>query len=251
MSDRQLTFIVVYPNDLETRSYSISPRRLTIYIGAAGALFLIFMIVVGTWWYVAAQAARVPGLEREVARLEQERLRVAELARTLSEVEAQYERVRRLLGADAAPEGTDPILPPLRVGGDSATVETSARPDSWPLTSAGFITRALTDVGPGNHPGLDVAVPAGSYIRAAGGGRVVDAGEDAIYGSYVLVDHGASIHTMYGHASELFVREGDIVDRNEVIALSGSTGRSTAPHLHFEVRRAGEPIDPLEFVTQP
>lgn len=251
MADRQLTFIVVPWGELETRTYSISSRRLKIYIGGAFALLLAFIVVVASWWYVAAQAARVPGLEREVARLEQERERVAELARTLSEVEAQYERVRRLLGADAAPEGTDPILPPLRGGVDSANVETSSRPDSWPLTAAGFVTRALTDAGPGNHPGLDVAVPAGSYIRAAAGGRVADSGEDPVYGNFVLLDHGSEYETMYGHASEVFVRRGDVVARNEVIALSGSTGRSTAPHLHFEVRRAGQPLDPLQFVTQP
>jgi len=88
-------------------------------------------------------------------------------------------------------------------------------------------------------------------VRAAGDGTVADAGEDGVYGNYVLLDHGGELQTMYGHASEVFVHEGDVVRRNEVIALSGSTGRSTAPHLHFEVRRGGEPVNPLEFVTQP
>lgn len=252
MSDRQLSFIVVPHGELETRSYSISYRRLRIYIGAAAILLIAFIVVVSSWWYVAAQAARVPGLEREVARLEQERERVAELARTLSEVEAQYERVRRLLGADAAPAGSEPLLPPLRQNEEPSTgTPAAARPDSWPLTEPGFITRALSDAGGANHPGIDIAVSAGSYIRAAAAGRVAGAGDDPVYGNHVLLDHGDDYQTMYGHASELFVREGDVVQRNEVIALSGSTGRSTAPHLHFEVRRAGDPLDPLDFVTQP
>ena len=253
MADRrQLSFIVVPHGELETRSYSISYRRLRIYLGVAAILLVAFIVVVSSWWYVAAQAARVPGLEREVARLEHERERVAELARTLSEVEAQYERVRRLLGADAAPEGAEPLLPPLRQNGDAAgATPTAAVPDSWPLTEPGFITRALSDAGGENHPGLDVAIAAGSYIRAAAAGRVAAAGDDPVYGNFVLIDHGDDHQTMYGHASELFVREGDIVQRNEVIALSGSTGRSTAPHLHFEVRRDGEPLNPLDFVNQP
>lgn len=252
MSDRHLSFIVVPHGELETRSYSISYRRLRIYLAVAATLLIAFIVVVSSWWYVAAQAARVPGLEREVARLEQERERVAELARTLSEVEAQYERVRRLLGADAAPAGDEPLLPPLRPTSDAANVEdSSARPDSWPLTETGFITRSLSETGDTNHPGLDIAVAAGSYIRAAADGRVADAGQDPVYGNFVLLDHGGEYQTMYGHASQLFVEDGDVVERNEVIALSGSTGRSTAPHLHFEVRRAGEPVDPLQFVTQP
>ena len=253
MTDRQITFIVAAEGDLETRSYTISQRRLYVYVGVVSALLIAFIFVVGFWWFIAAQAARVPGLEREVARLEQERERVAELARTLSEVEAQYERVRRLLGADAAPSGTEPLLPPLGAGDDSteAAEGVSMRPDSWPLTESGFITRALSDAGGANHPGLDIAIAAGSYVRAAADGRVAGAGEDAVYGNFVLLDHGDDYQTMYGHASEVFVSEGDVVRRNEVIALSGSTGRSTAPHLHFEVRRSGEAVNPLEFVTQP
>ena len=252
MQDRRLSFIVVPHGELETRSYSLTYRRLRVYIALASALLLAFIVVVSSWWYVAAQAARVPGLEREVARLEQERERVAELASTLSEVEEQYERVRRLLGADSEASGSQPLLPPLRTSTESANVEAaSARPDSWPLTEPGFITRALSESGGANHPGLDIAIAAGSYIRAAATGRVADAGQDPVYGNYVLLEHGEEYQTMYGHASELFVREGDTVERNEVIALSGSTGRSTAPHLHFEVRHAGEPVNPLEFVTQP
>ena len=252
MPNRQLSLIVVPHGELETRSYSISYRRLRIYAGVAAALLILFIVVVSSWWYVAAQAARVPGLEREVARLEQERERVAELARTLSEVEAQYERVRQLLGADAAPSGTEPLLPPLRVDPESTSVApTSALPESWPLAESGFITRAVTEVAGTNHPGLDVAVATGSYIRASADGRVADTGEDPIYGNFVLLDHGGEYQTMYGHASEVFARKGDPVRRNEVIALSGSTGRSTAPHLHFEVRHRGEPVNPLDFVTQP
>ncbi len=252
MADRQLSFIIVPHGELETRSYSISYRRLRIYVALAAILLITFIVVVSSWWYVAAQAARVPGLEREVARLEEERERVAELARTLSEVEAQYERVRRLLGADAAPAGTDPILPPLRTEADTAeAIPTAARPDSWPLTEPGFITRARSGSDGANHPGLDIAVAAGSYVRAAADGRVSDAGEDPVYGNFVLLDHGNEYQTMYGHAAEVYVRDGDIVRRNEVIALSGSTGRSTAPHLHFEVRRGGAAADPLEYVTQP
>lgn len=253
MDSRRLTFIVVAQGDLETRSYDISYRRLKVYMTIGVVLLLAFIVVVASWWYVAAQAARVPGLEREVVRLEQERARVAELARTLSQVEAQYERVRSLLGADAPAEGSEPWLPPLRPSEAETTTapESDQRPDAWPLTQSGFITRSLTDAGPTHHPGLDIAVPTGSYIRAAGAGQVEEAGDNDVYGRYVLIDHGDGYETMYGHASELFVKPGQRVQRDEVIALSGSTGRSTAPHLHFEIRHDGLAVDPLTLVEQP
>jgi murein DD-endopeptidase MepM/ murein hydrolase activator NlpD len=98
---------------------------------------------------------------------------------------------------------------------------------------------------------LDIAVPTDSYVRAAGAGTVVDVGEGPVYGRFVVVDHGDGYTTLYGHASMTLVTRGEQVRQNEVIALSGSTGRSTAPHLHFEVLHDGEAVDPLTLVHQP
>lgn len=253
MDERKLTFIVVPHGDAETRTWEIGYGRLKLVVAAAALLLLAFAVMVSLWWFVAAQAARVPGLEREVARLEEERAQVAELARTLQEVEQQYERVRQMLGADAAPQAGEPLLPPLRdEGGELVRPSADAgTPSSWPLSQPGFITQEVGGAGRERHPGLDIAVPQDSYVRAAGSGVVVDAGRDDVYGLYVLLDHGGGVQSMYGHASQLFVSRGDPVERHEVIALSGSTGRSTAPHLHFEIRRDGEAVDPLEYVSQP
>ncbi|HEX6939254.1 MAG TPA: peptidoglycan DD-metalloendopeptidase family protein [Longimicrobiales bacterium] len=250
--NRRLTFIVVPHGNLETRTYEISYRWLKVLLVLVFLLVGGFAVMTGSWWFIASQAARVPGLQREVAQLEEERAKVAELARTLAEVEAQYERVRQLLGADAAPAGREPLLPPLRTESRRAapTAGRTGTPDAWPLTQPGYITQELTDGGE-SHPGLDIAVAQDSYIRAAAGGVVRDAGVDEIYGKYVLIDHGDGYESMYGHASQTFVVAGDTVERHEVIALSGSTGRSTAPHLHFEVRKEGQAIDPLSLVRQP
>lgn len=253
MDDRRLTVIVVPHGDAETRTLEMTYGRVKLLVGAVAVLLLAFAAMVSLWWFVAAQAARVPGLEREVARLEEERSQVAELARTLQEVEEQYERVRQMLGADAAPEAGEPILPPLRNGGDEAGLPISHEnaPTAWPLAEAGYITQQVSGVGRERHPGLDIAVPQDSYVRASGSGTVLDAGRDEVYGLFVLVDHGLGVESMYGHASRLFVTPGDPVEQHEVIALSGSTGRSTAPHLHFEIRKNGEPVDPLTYVQKP
>ncbi len=98
---------------------------------------------------------------------------------------------------------------------------------------------------------MDIAVSQHSYIRASGAGLVREAGSDSIYGLYVLIEHGNSgYRSMYGHASRLYVAPGDSVLQNQVIALSGNTGRSTAPHLHFEILQDGVPIDPFTLVQQ-
>ena len=118
------------------------------------------------------------------------------------------------------------------------------------MNVAGFITRSIGG-GQSSHPGLDIAVPRESYIRAAGDGIVKAAGIDDVYGNYVVIDHGARLESVYGHASKFFVTAGDRVRRADLIGLTGSTGRSTAPHLHFEVRRDGKAVDPLAYVRQP
>lgn len=250
---RRLSFIIVPHGELKTRTYEISYGLLLTLLGAGFVLLAIFVVMMASWWFVASQAARVPGLEEEVARLEGERAKVAELARDLAEAEQQYARVRRLLGVDGAGGSQEVALPPLRgEGGVAASADVgSARPSSWPLTQPGFITQVRGVTNGASHPGLDIAVPADSYIRASGPGEVIDAGVDDVYGRYILLDHGNGLQSMYGHASRLFVKAGDRVERNEVIALSGSTGRSTAPHLHFEIRRDGQAVDPLVFVRQP
>lgn len=95
------------------------------------------------------------------------------------------------------------------------------------------------------HYGVDISAPSGTPIRAAADGVVVFAGWRRAYGNTVIVDHGNGLATLYAHCSRILVSEGEVVKQGQVIALVGSTGLSTGPHLHFEVRRDGEPINPL------
>jgi murein DD-endopeptidase MepM/ murein hydrolase activator NlpD len=250
--DRRITVLIIPDGDLDTKSFEISYTRLRILIGVAGAIAAGLAIMVAFWFPVASQAARVPALVREVDRLEAERSQVTELARRVEEAEAAYERVRQMLGADGAESSDDPILPPLTEdpAATSPVDDISMSPTEWPLARIGFVTQTASLDGEG-HPGVDIAVPNQSYIRATAQGTVVAAQRDSVYGLFVLLEHGAGMESMYGHASELFVDRGDVVERGEVIALSGSTGRSTAPHLHFEIRKDGVPVDPTEYVRQP
>ncbi|MEH2306531.1 murein hydrolase activator EnvC family protein [Nostoc sp.] len=98
------------------------------------------------------------------------------------------------------------------------------------------------------HAGLDFAASYGSKIRAADSGRVIFAGWYGGYGRAVIIDHGNGITTLYGHTSELYVSEGQAVERGQAIGAVGSTGFSTGPHLHFEVRRNGTPVDPANYL---
>lgn len=98
------------------------------------------------------------------------------------------------------------------------------------------------------HAGLDFGASYGSTIRAADSGTVIFAGWYGGYGRAVIIDHGNGITTLYGHSSELYVADGQAVERGQAIAAVGSTGLSTGPHLHFEVRRNGTPVNPGDYL---
>ncbi|MDD5926611.1 MAG: peptidoglycan DD-metalloendopeptidase family protein [Firmicutes bacterium] len=97
------------------------------------------------------------------------------------------------------------------------------------------------------HTGIDIGCSAGKNIVAAASGKVIMSQWYGGYGNCVMIDHGGGIVTLYGHASKLLVSKGQVVKQGQVIALVGSTGRSTGPHLHFEVRKNGQYIDPMSY----
>jgi murein DD-endopeptidase MepM/ murein hydrolase activator NlpD len=98
------------------------------------------------------------------------------------------------------------------------------------------------------HEGIDVSAPTGTPIEAPAAGRVAQAGWQTGYGNVVVIDHGYGLQTKYAHASRLLVKAGERVQRGQRVALVGSTGLSTGPHLHYEVHANGRPVDPLRYV---
>jgi murein DD-endopeptidase MepM/ murein hydrolase activator NlpD len=266
MRQRHVTIVVHTDGDLNSRQYRLPLRVVQVAKWAAITVAILVVLFFAFAGPLTRNAARVPGLEREVARLRAENSRVQQLAVALNHAEANYQELRQILGAKAPPaprssgtaagnvatgmravtiRATPPAAPPRYELGSSA-------PTHWPLDVPGFVTRG--QVRPGDvaesHPGIDIAVPAGTPVRASGGGTVAAVGYDPDYGLFVLLRHPSGYETMYGHASRLIVAEGDDVQAGSVIALSGNSGRSTAPHLHFEIRRDGKPLDPLTLVKE-
>ncbi|MDX1394341.1 MAG: M23 family metallopeptidase [Gemmatimonadota bacterium] len=226
------------------------PRMTAGFLGGA-ALIVFLGFLLGGAWERRAESARTQELESEVASLRREAGRVAELAERLTVIERDYSRLQAAVTEGAPSPG--PTLPPAVAFAAGMPDEGSVAAPAWPLAQRGFVTRLFGSRDDGSlqgHPGIDIAVPSGSYVRAMRAGTVEEAGEDEIYGRYIRIAHGDGLSSLYGHNSWLFVQPGDSVQRLQVIALTGNTGRSTAPHLHFELTRDGELLDPLAFVNQ-
>ena len=127
-------------------------------------------------------------------------------------------------------------------------------PSSWPIR--GWVTSGFGEredpwtAERAAHAGLDIAAPHGKPVEAPGDGTVLFAGVEGGYGNVIVLDHGHGIRTRYGHLSRLNVRAGDRVKRSDLIGAVGSTGRSTGPHLHYEVRVNGVPQNPRKFLLE-
>lgn len=158
-----------------------------------------------------------------------------EVERLQSEANAWNDKIRKLQAAQAG----------RNVG--NGTISTWPLPGFYEISDPyGWRTHPITHK-QSLHTGTDIMAPMGTEVHAAGSGVVIMAGWNEAYGNMVIIDHGNAVSSLYGHQSSLNVTEGQSVKANQVIGYVGSTGWSTGPHLHFEVRVGGNPTDPLRF----
>jgi murein DD-endopeptidase MepM/ murein hydrolase activator NlpD len=192
---------------------------------------------------MTTRVARVHSLETQ---LEETTLVLLKVQEMLGVREAQPDSLLQARAAQEALSGEALTRLKTDLAGEGAQL-LHASPSTWPVH--GWVTREFSGKrGDEYHPGIDIAAPLGSPIRAAGDGIVLVAGWNDEYGNFVLLEHGFGVTSLYGHNSSLSVRKEDRVHAGDVIAYLGDTGRSTGPHLHFEVRRNGVPVDPRSFL---
>lgn len=142
----------------------------------------------------------------------------------------------------SAPETEPLLMPPREVRAQAVMPRLSSR--------YGYRADPIHRTGR-MHYGLDIPGPLGTPVFASGQGFVAFAGPAGSYGQMVEIDHGGGLRTRYAHLSRLLVRTGERVGQRDMIALMGSSGRSTGSHLHFEVRVDGRPTDPAPLLEQP
>lgn len=207
--------------------------------------------------------ARLIELDGQVQRV----LQAAGVVHTEPEIHSSLEQIMGEVQSAAAPDDLDrqldSLATELEAQGDSLAVldllltrraglDASIpdyRPVDYPYLTSSFGWRRNPVTGRhAMHEGLDFAAPRGTPIYAASAGLVTYARYHGSYGRMVEIAHGNGLSTRYAHASALKVKEGDLVDRGQLIALVGSTGRSTGSHLHYEVRMAGHALDPVLFL---
>ncbi len=204
---------------------------------------------------IADQEAAIEQLlEAERKRIEEEeRRRKAEEERKRKEEEERrkQEEAKNQNSSDSDKNSTDNNSS----SGDSGSSGTTVNGFKWPVPSSSRITSGFgyrnqpTEGASTYHKGIDIGAPTGTTIVAAAGGSVVTASYSVSGGNYIMIYHGNSTYTIYMHCSKLLVSVGDEVSQGQSIALVGSTGISTGPHLHFAVTVNGEYKNPMNYVS--
>ena len=239
------------------------PRRLRLpgWLYRAALAFLALVVIapilyVVIFYDVLSRAADAHRLSAENDTLRHYQAKIEVLQQSLLESRKQVSNIAAMAGLDSTMLAglyaqSDSILPPQprsRPQGLTRTLPpTSTIPDALPVT--GWISQEFSDVPGKRHDGLDLVVPEGTTVRSTAFGAVSFAGTDPTYGQMIVVHNNDSIETVYGHNSQLLVQVGDTIFAGQQIALSGNTGKSSAPHVHYEIRIHGTPVNPIQFVV--
>ncbi|HEX4440010.1 MAG TPA: M23 family metallopeptidase [Thermoanaerobaculia bacterium] len=259
------------------RKLTISSRFLTLCAAGVAGLFIAAVAFALAYFSTARRDS-----DYRQAMAENERLRssAAELhgkldgiTRQLSEFEARTRRLAIVAGlSDSVKGGVGGPAAPSSASLSDQTSTVSSRlslletqfskrstliaqtPTVWPVhgvLNSGFGIRADPFTGaPARHEGLDISTSRSEPVLATADGVVVHSGWAGEYGKAVEIQHGDRYETLYGHMEQTLVTTGQHVKRGDRIGLVGSTGRSTAPHLHYEIRVDGHPVNPLEYVLE-
>ncbi len=249
--NRYYTIMVIPEGQAAQRAFRIRQWHLQAGAIAIVIIFLLMILFFASYSKIMVRAALTDKLQQENEQLLKYQYKVKILEENINQMREMVTRLTTLAGIDykfpdipddstlfAAIEGS-PAAAIVRSGTDLNM------PQGLPIEgviSQGFQVRSNTRY----HPGIDIATPVGTPVLATASGLVVYADFDSTYGNMLVLRHNDTVTTLYGHNESLLVAAGQEVPAGGRIALSGNTGKSTAPHLHYEVRINDEPINPVE-----
>ncbi len=233
------------PNSIR---FSMPLGLVRVIVILLGIMVLFVLLSLGLVFSGAYRFSRLVYLNHRNRQLEREFKKVVALKERLEFLETEREKLAKMLGVDLTPESVN-----WEVGvADSFTLPEWVKKQPWgshpipvlvPVT--GYYISRLPNA---EHMAIDLAVPQNSPVRAPADGVVAARGQNKEYGHYLLLRHLQGYETYYGHLAGIQRKLGDTVRVGEIIGRVGVTGKTSAPHLHFEVRKEGQPIDPTKVL---
>jgi murein DD-endopeptidase MepM/ murein hydrolase activator NlpD len=264
---RRLTLMIIPEGGEKVFSRNISSGLFKLIIVLVSIWFIFLLGITVIYARLSVQASKSAMLLDENQKLREYFTRVIDIEKSFKRNQELTARLAQMagvnlesltsqpkinfdsLGKQSVAESNPAIIPENESTMTPEQLLNSRLPHGRPLY--GWITKpfsAADDSKGGKHTGIDFAVKDGTSVSATASGTVTFSGWDEYLGNLVVIDHGNGFLTSYGHNRELLVKKGEKVTRGEVIALSGNTGRSSAPHLHYEIMKDGVPVDPTPYL---
>ena len=247
---KKFTLLVIPDDDSSTKSYSINKNTLKYFI-----LSLVLILIILSIYLVklVPSVANYSDLNKRYNILAQERIEVLELSRELKRINQMDKFVRNSLGAELnfsdRPEILDSVL--MLMPDDNYISFSDNIPSIAPIQ--GYVSQRMGNkfsIAQQKHGGIDIVAKEGAPIKASASGMVVFSGWTYEMGNLIIIHHGDGYFTHYGHNQINLKSKLDLVNRGEVIGLVGNTGISTGPHLHFEIWKNKQSIDPLIYFPE-
>lgn len=282
---QQFFQILVIPDDQhEPKTYSIPHNRIIFYKILAAVIIIHIVIGLVSYFQLFHMSKKNRKLVATNEQLRENNRRVDELEAVFNELVASQLKVKAALGLVNVDQYTptieiddkSPAMVPRTVFASDAIVQNSQRADSVKMATLGFLTQSKSDLhdfvksvptllpvekgilstdfddevfsGKVQHRGIDIAAEQGTLVRAAAEGIVVFSGYTYDLGNLIIIYHGSGFFTYYGHNQRLLLTRNSFVKKGEAIALVGNSGISSAPHLHFEIWKDGQPLNPKEYI---
>jgi murein DD-endopeptidase MepM/ murein hydrolase activator NlpD len=259
---RYVTFLVIPHHGGKEWGFRVSYRVLRLVAAGVLALLVVGFILNLTSGFIYIKALRTPYLMQRLARLEEEQKKIAKLQAELAQIKEVDAKLRQMMGLNKAPALISPEAPPAGLIPASGSMESLGistpdiqrllalekakgedRPTIWPYH--GFVSEEFNG---SDHMGMDISGKKGDPVVATAGGTVAFAGWDTLYGNFIIINHAGGLATAYGHNDRLLVKRGDRVKQGQLVAYLGSTGKSTAPHLHYEIREGRKAVNPRKYL---
>jgi murein DD-endopeptidase MepM/ murein hydrolase activator NlpD len=262
MSDHggHVTLMIITDSGRSPVSIKFTQRTFKIILGVLGLFVVGLVIILATYTSLLNQSVERNRLAVEVEQLRRVTGKIDQLEQNLANYRIMLKKMTELAGIDLDAVGLSSLdsqvvtgrqTLPRQNAGDVRGSQSHPIPSGYPVN--GYVSQTFRpdDENPRmRHLGVDLAVGAGTQVLATADGTVSFSGWDSTFGWKVVISHDNGIETMYGHNDSLLVQAGDPVKFGEPIAISGSTGVSTAPHVHYEIRKDGSAVDPEEYLDK-
>jgi murein DD-endopeptidase MepM/ murein hydrolase activator NlpD len=261
--DKKYSILILSWRGTGMRRLVFSQKLLRCCLPAGIVLTAITGWLLGDYLWLKLQTQEAELLRLKIATQQKRLSTLQEMTKNLQELAGNWRGVSQKVRASLSPgarraydghQGVDELEDTLVSLETKLNDLITSVPTEWPASgqvTSGVGTRLSPFTGePEFHAGIDIPNPTGTPVHAPGNGVVDFAGESAGNGRNVVLSHGQGITTLYAHLSKAYVKKGDRVRKGEKIAEVGSTGKSTSPHLHYEVRVNGVPIEPRDHLLK-